>query len=142
MRKLLGAMDKSLAGVEISMIVLLVSLMVLMAFFQVFMRNAFESGILWGDIFLRHLVLWVGFIGASLATRDNKHISIDALSRILSPKALALTKYLTDTVTIVVCAVLAHAGWKFVMYEKESGSTLFKKPRPGCFRSSSRSVLP
>ena len=126
MKKILSTIDKSLAAVENSIIIGLVTVMVLLAFWQVFMRNAFESGILWGDIFLRHLVLWVGFVGASLATRDEKHISIDALSRIASPKILPYIRIVTDIATMIVCIILANAGWKFVQYEKEAESVLFQ----------------
>jgi len=126
MEKLLGTIDRSLAAVENSMIVALVTIMVLMAFTQVLLRNFFDSGILWGDIFLRHLVLWVGFIGASLATRDEKHISIDALSRLAAPRFLPYVKIITDIATIVVCVILANAGYKFVASEKEAHTILFK----------------
>lgn len=126
MEKLLGTIDRSLAAVENSMIVALVTIMVLMAFTQVLLRNFFDSGILWGDIFLRHLVLWVGFIGASLATRDEKHISIDALSRLASPRLLPYIKIITDIATIVVCVLLTNAGYRFVASEKEAHTILFK----------------
>ncbi len=128
MNKWLRRLDKTLAVFENSLIIALVTVMVLMAFWQVIMRNLFDAGILWGDIFLRHLVLWVGFIGASLATRDEKHISIDILSRMASRKMLPLVRIITDALTIVICGVLARGGYKFVAYEKEAGTVLFKSP--------------
>ena len=73
------------AKIESWILVAIVLLMVTMSFLQIILR-AFSIGILWGDIFLRHLVLWVGFIGASLATREEKHINIDVLSRLLNEK--------------------------------------------------------
>ncbi len=126
MKKTLATIDKILAGIENSIIVVLVTVVVLMSFWQVVLRNIFESGILWGDIFLRHLVLWIGFVGASLATRDGKHISIDALTRLATLSALPILKFLTNAVSMGVSLVLAHAGWKFLMYEKEAGTVLFQ----------------
>ncbi len=126
MQKILNTVDRTLAAVENSMIVALVTIMVIMAFTQVLLRNFFDSGILWGDIFLRHLVLWVGFIGASLATRDEKHISIDALSRLASLRVLPYVKFITDVATITVCIILANAGYKFVASEKAANTILFK----------------
>ena len=125
MVKLIQAVDKSLALVENYMIVAIVTVMVLMAFLQVFLRNFFDTGLLWGDIFLRHLVLWVGFIGASLATRDEKHINIDALSRLAPEKSVPYIRFLVESFTIVVCIVLAKAAWNFVAYEMEDNSILF-----------------
>lgn len=126
MRKLLSSIDKSLALVENSLTVLIVTIMVLMAFFQVMLRNLFSTGILWGDIFLRHLVLWVGFIGASLATREEKHINIDILTRLTSPKTQQYLRIFTDLVTMGVCIVLAKAGYTFLTYEIEAGTVLFE----------------
>ena len=54
-----------------------------LAFLQIFLRNVFTTGLAWGDLVLRNLVLWIGFIGATLATREGKHINIDILSRSL-----------------------------------------------------------
>ena len=124
MSKLLRIIDKSLAAVENTLIIILVAVMVLMAFLQVILRN-FDAGLLWADIFLRHLVLWVGFIGASLATRDEKHISIDALSRLVPERFLPYVKLIVDAVTLVICLVLANAGYQFLGYEIEANTILF-----------------
>jgi len=126
MKKIISQIDNSLAKVENIMIIVLISIMVVMAFFQVVLRNLFSTGILWGDIFLRHLVLWVGFIGASLATRESKHINIDILSRFLSKTKLPFFRLAIDLVTATVCIILARAGYIFIKFEIEAGTTLFK----------------
>jgi len=104
MRTLLKKIDVSLTFFENSLIVIILGAMVLLAFLQVLLRNVFETGILWGDIFLRHLVLWVGFLGASLATREEKH----------------------DAVAIIVSVWLAKAGYVFLKFEIEANTILFK----------------
>ncbi|MFZ0392023.1 MAG: TRAP transporter small permease [Calditrichia bacterium] len=125
MKTLLKKIDSSLAVFENGMIILVLSVMVLLSFLQVLLRNFFDTGLLWGDIFLRHLVLWVGFIGASLATRENKHINIDILTRFLPEKLLPAARIVTYLFTAFICVVLAKAAWVFVSYEKEFGTTLF-----------------
>ncbi|MBD3645863.1 MAG: TRAP transporter small permease subunit, partial [Pseudomonadales bacterium] len=65
------------------LIVALVS-MLTMALVQIFLRNFMDSGILWAESFLRILVLWVGVLGAMVATREDNHINIDVVSRYLS----------------------------------------------------------
>lgn len=126
MLKIIQTIDKRLATFENTLIILLLSVMVLMAFLQVVLRNLFSTGILWGDIFLRHLVLWVGFIGASLATRESKHINIDLLSRLVPTTRLPAVRFIIDLVSAAVCFVLARAGYKFLAYEIEEGTKLFK----------------
>ena len=49
------------------------------------------------------LMVWVGFLGASLATRQKKHLAVDATDRILSPKAARVAKRFTAFVAGVFC---------------------------------------
>jgi TRAP-type C4-dicarboxylate transport system permease small subunit len=99
--------------------------MILLSFLQVLLRNFFDQGILWGDIFLRNLVLWVGFLGASLATREGKHINIDLFTRFLSGRWRAMAQLVTHLSAALVCIVLADAGWTFVMDEKLYQTKIF-----------------
>lgn len=127
MKKIIRSIDKNLAFLENGLIVLLLGVMVVMAFLQVLLRNFFDTGILWGDIFLRHLVLWVGFIGASLATREEKHINIDILQRVLKPSFVPYVQIFVDLVTLYICFLLMRAGIVFVASEKEAGTILFER---------------
>lgn len=125
MQKLLKSIDKSLSLAENSLIVIIVAVMVLLSFLQLILRNFFDYGILWGDTFLRHLVLWAGFIGASLATRDEKHINIDLLGRITPKKYVPYLRIVIDLMTMLVCIALARAGYVFLKYEIEANTILF-----------------
>lgn len=77
----------------------------------------------WIDVLLRQLVLVVGFLGAMLATRRRKHITIDALSKVIPEKTLHWVHVLTNAVSIVVCGFLVLAGMDLVQisldYPKE-----------------------
>ncbi len=125
MRKALIFIDKSLALFENSLIILLLSVMVIMAFFQVIMRLLFSSGILWGDIFLRHLVLWVGFLGASLATRERKHIKIDILSRVVRARFKTPMMVAVNLISAGVCFLLTRAAVVFVQLDYSDNTILF-----------------
>lgn len=125
MIKILKNIDTWIARFETIILVAVLSIMVLLAFLQVVLRNLFDEGILWGDTFLRHLVLWVGFLGASLATREKKHINIDLFTRFFKGKSKALILSITNLFAAVVCWFLTSAAWTFVMDEKEFNSTIF-----------------
>jgi TRAP-type C4-dicarboxylate transport system permease small subunit len=99
--------------------------MVALAFLQVVLRNLFETGILWGDILLRHLVLWVGFLGASLATREDKHIHVDILTKLVPSGLVPFIKICIHLFAVIICYVLARASYIFLTYEIEAGTTLF-----------------
>lgn len=76
---------------------------------QIILRK-FGSGITWADEFMRHFTLWLGFIGASLATREKKHITIDVLNRIFTGKKRQYIDAATHFIGAVVCACLCYAA--------------------------------
>lgn len=117
--------DQGLAKAEGLCITLLLSLMILLSFGQVILRNFFDSGIIWGDIFLRQLVLWVGFLGASLAVRSRRHISIDFLPNVLPSSWSPWIRCFSNFCAGIITAVLTFSAWTFVQYEREAESTLF-----------------
>ncbi len=123
--KILDTLNTWIARVETVMIVIILTVMILLAFLQVLLRNFFDQGLLWGDILLRHLVLWVGFIGASLATRDEKHISIDLFGRFLHGNSKNIIHLITNFFSVFVSYLLTDASWYFVMDEKMAGTTIF-----------------
>jgi len=125
MMNIIRKINDTIAKLEEGLLVFIVVVMVLLAFLQVLLRNIFDHNLLWGDPFLRHMVLWVGFIGASLTTKDEKHINIDVLSRFLRGKARLLANWFTDLLAAAVSSVLAWAAWQFVMEEKEYANIAF-----------------
>lgn len=114
-----------LHAVEDAFLALLLGLMVLLAPLQIFLRNFFDLGITWADPLLRVLVLWVGLLGAVAASRGNRQISVDVVSRLLAPRPQALVGVVTGAFTAFVSAYVAwHAG-RFVATELEYESIAF-----------------
>ena len=68
----------------------------------------------WIDVLLRHLVLIVGFLGAMLATRRRKHITIDALSKIIRGRTLIISNLVTTALSLAICIMLGLAGLDLV----------------------------
>lgn len=125
MKKILQVFDNGLYHTENVLIFVIIGIMVILSFLQVILRNFFNTGLLWADIFLRHLVLWVGFIGASLATRSDRHINIDLFSRLAPKRYIVPIKIITQLFAIVIGIILARASYLFVVSEKEAGSIVF-----------------
>lgn len=123
--RVIQKIDEIFARIENLLLIIIVLVMVFLSFLQVILRNVFDQGILWGDIFLRHLVLWIGFIGASLATREKKHINIDILSRFAKGRWKALSEVITYFFAAVICLVLVDASWTFVAQERMFETMLF-----------------
>lgn len=121
---LLRTIDKNLVKAETVFLVLFFGTMIVLSFTQVILRNFFGTGLLWADTLVRHLVIWVGFMGAAIATHEERHISIDALTKFFSPRWKAIAQILTSLFAIVVCWFLADAALVFLRAEQASGSDL------------------
>jgi TRAP-type C4-dicarboxylate transport system permease small subunit len=122
--RVIRQIENFLGKIEALAVTVLLSLMILIAFSQVVLRNVFNDGILWGDIFIRQLVLWVGFLGASLAVRESKHISIDFLPNFLPKTWGNLIQFIINLTAGIVSGLLAVASIRFVQFEMEGSATL------------------
>jgi TRAP-type C4-dicarboxylate transport system permease small subunit len=122
---ILKQIDRFLEKIEGHMIVLILSLMISLSFGQMLLRNFFDMGIIWGDTLLRQWVLWVGFLGASLAVNHDKHISIDVFSSMSSLFWKRIIKAFTRFSAGIISGFLTWAAWSFMQFEKDSESVLF-----------------
>ena len=105
--------------VEDYILIGLLRIMITMAVLQIFLRNFFDSGIVWGDSLVRVLVLWIGLVGAMIASRTDNHISIDILSRYLPSEIKRFSSLATHVFTTVVTALMAWFSLEFVKMEME-----------------------
>jgi len=118
-------LDKIIDRMEQRLLVTLLSLMILIAFSQIVLRNLFDTGLAWGDPLVRNLVLWVSFIGATLATKEGKHINIDVVSRWMPPRGKILVEAITGLFSSLVCALMTFAALKFIKNEAQMGGDTF-----------------
>jgi len=117
----LARLQRATAMFEDALMVLLLSAMILVAGTQIVLRNLFDGAILWADPLLRVAVLWVGMIGAMVATRGDKQIAIDAVSRFLPEHWKFRLRVLTDLFTSAVSAVVAWSSFRLMMGDREAG---------------------
>jgi len=61
------------------------------------------------------LMLWVGFLGASLATREKKHLAVEALFKALPFRYKPLLRILAALVATGTALVLAILAWNFTV---------------------------
>jgi TRAP-type C4-dicarboxylate transport system permease small subunit len=113
--------------VEDSILVGLLLLMITMAVLQILLRNLFDTGIVWSDILVRILVLWVGLAGAMVASRQGNHINIDIIDRFLPERAKVIVNFVVELFTAFICAVVAYYSLQFVQMEFADGGMAFAK---------------
>jgi len=128
----LRRLDRALVRAESAGVVLALTLMVALKFTDVVLRNAGQGGVPAFATVAQHLVLWVGMLGAALATSSRKHISIEVVGPYLPPAAKRAVDVLLDLVTAVVCAFLAYVAWRWLAtFEIPEPRTLFTIPLVG-----------
>jgi len=106
-------------------LVALVGLLVVFAGLQIVLRLFFESGIVWADALLRHLVLWTALLGAMTAAREDKHLAIDAISQHLAPRTRGASRFVTHLLAAIVCGVLAWLSFDLIRLEQGDSARAF-----------------
>lgn len=83
--------------------------------------NAVLQSLGWVDPLLQKGTMWLAFLGASLATREGRHIAIDILPRLVSHSARLVMRGVTALASSVVAFVLSIAFWMQVRRIAEEG---------------------
>jgi TRAP-type C4-dicarboxylate transport system permease small subunit len=123
--KAIRLIDRALTAIVTVLLICAFSVMLGLAVLQVFLRGTLHTGIVWGDVAARQLVIWVGFFGAYLATRSDKHFHIDALTRFLGPRPRLWFSAFSDLFAALICFFLVIASWTFVAVGLDADATLF-----------------
>ncbi|MCD6389266.1 MAG: TRAP transporter small permease [Desulfobulbaceae bacterium] len=130
--RILRVISHAVAWLEEGFLCLLLFAMILLSCWQIISRDFFSGGYAWIDPLLRYLVLWVGLLGASLATRKGKHIAIDLASYMATERAKPWIKLAGDLFSTLVAGVLTFAAIIFVRNEVQfSGDPLLAIPSWG-----------
>jgi TRAP-type C4-dicarboxylate transport system permease small subunit len=109
---------------EDALLVVLLTGMIGLSFAQILLRNLFETGLPWADPVLRLLVLWLGLAGALAATRENRHIRIDLVPRLVPFSVRLWLNRAGFVFTALVCGILGWHGARLVWFEYQDGTSV------------------
>lgn len=104
---------------EYVIVVFLLASMASLAFLQVLLRNLFSFGFPWADEVLRHAVVWIGLLGASLGIKEERSIRIDIFNRFLPPRPNSLNEAILNFTGALVSVFLVIASVIFLKMEYE-----------------------
>jgi TRAP-type C4-dicarboxylate transport system permease small subunit len=113
---------RALAIVEDGVLVALLASLIALAAAQIALRNLFDTSLLWADPAVRVMVLWVGMFGAVVATRFDKQISVDVVSRFLPERWKAAVRVATDLFTAAVSLALAWHSARLLLEDRAGGT--------------------
>ena len=120
----LSRLDRAGRLIENILLVTLLGGMMLLSVGQIVAREIFESGLFWSGEVVRLMVLWLAMIGAVAACREDRYTRVDAISHLLSDRAVGIARILVDTFAAAVCAVLAWHAWRYLQIEIEFSETV------------------
>ena len=103
---------------------LLVIGLISLASIQIIMRNILSMGYPWTDSVVRLMVLWLALAGGVAASRDQKQIAIDIVTRALPFKAKRVANVIAHLFTVLVTGLLAWHSLRFVRDSYIFGDTL------------------
>ncbi|MBI4821667.1 MAG: TRAP transporter large permease subunit [Deltaproteobacteria bacterium] len=84
---------------------------------EILARLLIGRGIPGSASIVQHLTLWAAFLGAMLATREHRHLSLSTAEVLPAGKARMLASVFTDSVSAAVTALVAYAAWVMVKAE-------------------------
>jgi TRAP-type C4-dicarboxylate transport system permease small subunit len=80
-----------------------------------FACGMFPAGLTWAQPLGLVLTLWVAYLGASMATKENLHLRVEAVQHAMSDKLRKATGLLSGVLTALFCLVLAYIGYRYVL---------------------------
>ncbi|MGH7408999.1 MAG: TRAP transporter large permease subunit [Candidatus Methylomirabilales bacterium] len=98
--------------------------MALLPALEVLGRRLFGVGVPGGGVLVQHLTLWIAFLGAALASREGRLLSLSAGASLLPSNLQAVARVLTAGVGAAVATLLAWASLNLVLAERAGGKPL------------------
>ena len=95
---------------------------------NVVLRYFFNSGLTWAEEASRYLFIWLIFLGAIVASRENAHLGVDTLVRRLSVKAQKFVFIFNNIVLVIVMGLCTHGAWKLTVLTMEQVSASMRLP--------------
>lgn len=102
---------------EDAILVIALLVMALIPVVELVGRTCFSIGIPGATEYVQHLTLWIGFLGAMLASREDKHLKIAAAVIWLPVRASRVVDCVGAFISAAVCAGLFGASLELVVAE-------------------------
>ncbi len=118
MYELLRQADRGIARVEKGLVLAVVGGILATQVLDVVLRAVGQGGLNGASELARWLVLVLAFLGASLATAERRHITIDLLDRSITPRTKAVFNLVVQGLGVVVVLYLAFGAWELLLDKK------------------------
>ena len=103
-------------------IVALLAVAFLIIFAQVVIRYVFKSGFPWMEESARYMIIWMSCLGASIAVRKKRHMSIDVLEVRFPPRLRKTMSFILDLAVLAFFIIIIIVGTKYALRNTENRS--------------------
>lgn len=114
-------LDDGLARAEAAFLALALGTMVLVVFGDFALRETLNRSWAWAKELAAYLMVWVGFLGASLATHRRRHLVMSLSEKIFPARVRKWTSLAACLITAGLCLFLARLGYQYVQETRAMG---------------------
>ena len=104
----------NVCNIDLFLAIVALAVLVIVTFFGVFMRYAFNNPFVWLDEVQMTVIVWLTCFGASAAVRHGGHIAIDMFVTLLPQKVQRVIGVVTFLAILVMLCFLAWNGFGLV----------------------------
>lgn len=115
-RGLLDRVEQAFVRANQALIVALMASMALLVFVNVVTRYVFNHSIIWVEELTQIQMIWVAYLGAGLALREGRHVSVDTLQDLLPAAARQLLRTLIALTLAIFMVVLIMLGVQIALF--------------------------
>ena len=115
---------RALVRAENLVVVAALAVMVLLPCVEIVLRRFFQTGIASSAPIVQHLVLVVGTLGAALAARENRLLSLSTITHYLRGRYKTAALAFSNGFAAAICALLCGASVEFVLAQRRLGREL------------------
>lgn len=94
--------------------------MAILVFGNVVLRYVFNSGITWSEEMSRFLFIWMVFLGAIGALKDNQHLGVDMLIKKLPTPIQKSVYTISNVLVLYILWLVLEGSWKMTLINMDS----------------------
>ena len=117
-------MSRVLVSAENLLLALALSVMALLPLVEIALRAVFHVGVSGAASFTQHCVLIAGMLGAGVAARERRLLSLASLDLLARGRGAGLARFISGMVALTVAALLCLASVHLMLAERAGGNVI------------------
>jgi len=118
------------------LLVALLGIMFTIVLMNVILRYGFNSGLTWSEELARFMFVWMIFIGAIIAMKDDSHLKVMILVEKLPPYMRRAASIVVELALLYIVWLMLEGGWKITAINTTSKAPALGVPMSVLYLSS------